>query len=191
MRLAYARRVDEGSEDLDPQIQHTLTELTKGLYNTQLDNLGEFMRAMGIAVQQVPAATRLFRTEEKSDTSMQARHWFVAECKSENLDCRVQVAFLYNPQTTEIDAVRYRLDAGEGVPAMQVIPVGQSSWLYSEVVVKRFGAVNADLVMDAMSKALERVIKSDMKAFRAHVEGSLASSRNAILQLIRVGGYKV
>lgn len=190
MRIT-ARRVDEGADELDKEVEQRLAGLVKGLYNTQLDTLGEFLRAMGVSVQQIPPSSRLFKTAEKSDTSMQSRYWFVAECKSENLDCKVQVAFLYNPQSTEIDAVRYRLDAGEGVPAMQVIPAGQASWLYSEVVVKRFGAVNADGLMDTMSKALDRVIRADMKAFRAHVEGSLASSRNAILQLIRVGGYKV
>lgn len=190
MKLVTARIVGEPIEGLDPQVQSKLATLAKALYDTQLNSLGDFLRAMGVSVQQVPAVTRLYRTLERSDTDMQTRHWFVAECKSSNLDCTVKVAFLYNPQSTEIDAVKYSLDAGEDVPAFHMIPQGQERWLYSEVVVKRFGAANAAELLPTLGKALERVIRADMKSFRARIEETLAASKNAILQLIRVGEYK-
>lgn len=190
MKLVTARIVGEPIEGLDPQVQSQLATLAKGLYDTQLNSLGDFLRAMGVSVQQVPAVTRLYRTLERSDTDLSTRHWFVAECKSSNLDCTVKVAFLYNPQTTEIDAVKYSLDAGEDVPAFHMIPQGQDRWLYSEVVVKRFGAANAAELLPTLAKALERVIRADMKSFRARIEETLAVSKNAILQLIRVGEYK-
>ena len=190
MRLATARKVGEPIDGFDPRVESALTATIKALYDTQLDCLGEFLRAMGLNVQQAPVITRLYRTLERSDIDLQTRHWFIAECKSSNLDCAVRVAMLYNPQTAEIDAVKYNLDAGDGVPAFHMIPPGQERWLYSEVVVKRFGAANAEGLVEVLGKSLERVIRADLRAFRTRIAEALAASRHAVLQLIRIGEYK-
>lgn len=190
MKVTTARRVGEPGETLDPAVEKLVTSVARALYESQAASLGAFMRAMGLNAEQAPPHTRMFRVAERSDVSLQVRWWFTVECKSTNLDCTIRTAVLFNPETAEIDAIKYSIDAGEGVPAFQLVPVGQDRWMYTEVIVKRFGAVNSAVLAETMSKSLERAIRADMKAFRGLIDDALSVSKSAILQLIRVGEYK-
>lgn len=180
-----ARQIVE-TTTTDPKVDQVAGRLVADVYAKVSDQLVEFFKAMGLTVSELPTPDKIVKAEDKSELRLGT--WYRACRESSRVSCGVSVSILLTGQ--EVSAVGYKLIAGEGVPAFTLLKHGDNEWLYQETVQKRFGALGT-VDADALARALGKAVQADLKQFREQVVQALKHSRNSVLTLVRVGGYKL